>query len=124
MNSFYFGIEIVIFCWLFFVIAFIAIQLGFYLSVRSNSANLSNYVDTYVVGVELWNAIYVAHCSALNTIIWNNTHQYWGQESLITFSERLDYLENFINGRLVSTLDYDLGNYTETWHNILTKVRF
>lgn len=123
-SGFYFDMQAIIICWIFFVVVFIVLQIAFYLSIRSNAVHLSNYVDTYIVGVELWNAVYVAHTCAFNTIIWNNTNSYWGQNSLKTFRERMIHLENVVNKRMVATLQYDLGNYTDTWQQILTKVSF
>ena len=41
----------------------------------------------------------------------------------MAFNERLSYIEKYVNQDLISTLDLDLGNYTEIYVDTLTKVK-
>jgi len=82
-----------------------------------------NISSTYILNTEVWNSLFTLHCVFFNTIFWNNTVDYWGTDSLSTFTKLSNYIKEEVVANISSTLDFDLGNYTESYRDVMTKVK-
>ena len=66
-------------CLMFALIAVIClIQICFYLMMYPDAQKLKNIIDIYCVGIDSWNILYWMHHAWFSTIMWNNTHNYFG----------------------------------------------
>lgn len=96
---------------------------GVHFTMRIYSNRIQNLIQVYLLGTEAWSSMVSAHAYFLEVVLWNNTVPTWGgQTSLETFQYFYDHVQTKIFPNYTLTLDYDLGNFTEKYSYVLTKV--
>jgi len=78
--------------------------------------------DTYVTSNDIWNQLFIAHTSVFNTVLWNDSVKYLGGQSSTVSTKLIDEFEDMIDSRLVPIGTFDIGNYSQIYHDVLFKV--
>lgn len=99
------------------------IQGLYYWLVSPKADKVMNLLKVYILHIELWSSLATLHTAAFETILWNNTVPMWNTESLRVYEMSKDHLEQKVMANLTEALDYDLGNYTHKFRELMTKVR-
>jgi len=108
----------------FFLLLIISLILQFvyFAILYPRSRRITNLLKTYILGVETWSSLVTIACSMMQTIIWNNTSPFWGTDPLSVFQTHMDYTEANVMNNITEALNYDLGNSTESYRNLMTVV--
>jgi len=78
--------------------------------------------DTYLMYNEAWSGFFTLHATFFNVLFWNNSSPFWEMEALQAYEKQKIHVREQIIDNISRTLDYDLGNYTETYRDALSKV--
>ena len=57
-------------------------------------------------------------------VSYNNTEPMWGKTAEEVFHSHVEYTKTRVIANISETLNYDLGNYTESYNSMLTQVIF
>lgn len=99
------------------------LQFIYFTVLYPKSTRIANLMQVYILGIEIWNSFVLLGQSMMSTIIWNNTALVWDTNSLNVFNSHLSYIESEVMLNLTHTFDYDLGNFTDEYRNMIIKVR-
>ena len=98
-------------------------QYLYYMVLIPKAERVGNMIRVYTAGAETWCSLANLHHFFFHLVYYNNTVRIWGTDSLEAVKGmRNHFLEN-VHANLSRSTGYDLGNYTEKFRNILTKVR-
>lgn len=102
----------------------ICMQTLYYIILSPKGQQISNLVKVYINDVELWSSLATIHVFAFETILWNNTVPIWNTDSLSAYQIMREHIRNDIIPNITEALDYDMGNYSLTYINQISKVIF
>ena len=107
-----------------FILLLAGSQTFLYLFLAPKAQRVLDLTKVYILGVESWNAIYILHNAFFETLLWNNTLNMWGSgDSLSVYMKQRKYFKEKIIANFTDSLTYDLGNFTDSYRDALTKVR-
>jgi len=107
-----------------FLIVSLVLQFIYFGILYPRSKRITNLIKAYILGIETWNSFVTVGNAMMRTIIWNNTANIWGRDSLSVFHSHLEYTQNNLMNNITEALGYDLGNLTDTYRDIITQVSF
>jgi len=98
------------------------LQFIYFAVLYPKSKRITNLLKAYILGVETWSSFITVGSCMLQAIFWNNTGVVWNTDPLSVFNSHLEYVENSVMNNITEALDYDLGNFTENYRSLFTKV--
>lgn len=123
-KDYSFGLSSIIFLLLCLIVLFLIIHGSIFLIFSPRARRITNLSKVYILSIESWNAYFVLHTAVVQTLFYNNTFKMWdGKLSTYDFYyDFRDFTKEYILNNLTTSIDYDLGNYTEKYVSDLTKV--
>lgn len=100
----------------------VLIQAIYYWMVSPKADKVMNLLKIYILHIELWSSLATVHTAAFETILWNNTVPMWNMESLKVYELSKEHLQHKVIDNLTEALEYDLGNYTGEFRNLMLRV--
>jgi len=91
-------------------------------NARGTFSQLQNTLKVEILVVEAWGSFMNAQNALVKLILWNDTSNIWGKSSSAAFEEFQGYITQSLLANFTESLDYNLGNYTETYMSMMTSV--
>ena len=95
---------------------------AYYLILIPKAKRVTNLVKAYVCSVELWSSYATLHSLFFNVVFWNNTMPAWGTDALTAYNSMKNHIYENVHKNLTDALEMDLGNYSETYINVMARV--
>lgn len=110
---------------LIFTLIFQLIYTSLNLYHKPKAELITNLLKIYTLGSDISNTMAMTHTFFLQAVIFNNTVPCWdGKTSLECYVESRDHMNQLLVKDVSESAEFDLGNFTEKFSEILTKVNF
>jgi hypothetical protein len=90
--------------------------------LSGKAKRVDNLTKVFAYSVDSWDTLLFIGTLFLRTAFWNNTSGVWGTDSLTIFNDQIDYMKNQMIPNFTRACEYDMGNYTNYYVDIMTKV--
>lgn len=124
-NDLQFGFNKIIRSFTLLLIFGMIIQVGYFLIIYPRSRKTTMLCKAYSLSVRTWSMYYYTLTVFTEIVIWNNTVETGTTRSTLEeYENSVKYIRESILLDITESLNYDLGDYSDNYSQILTQVKF